>query len=308
MDSVADAGARVGMYLGRLVVPLHPTAALAIPETDALSAGVGWLGLLCCALLTVWAVRTHQAWAGPIGLVWLPLLPVSGLLAAPVRYSEGFLVWPLVGVAALLGTLRGGPWIAAVALPFLITSSWNRVPDWSSDLALWVPAGRRLGPDPILAAKAAQSLKDIDPERALNGLGIALASETDPRRRRESHALSARILIDRGQEQEALPHLRMAAVPTDPEAGWALGARCVLESSGSPLALTVELPAMRDVCEAAARRQPDAPHVLNAAGVEAGRRGDTVAAASYFARAVELAPDVTAFERNLAAAEAALKK
>jgi len=235
--------------------------------------------------------------------ILLPLIPISGLLASPVRYAEGFLCWSLVGLAWLLAhhpLFRVFGWLV---IAWWATISSDRVSDWQSEEKLWTAAVEARPEDPRAALGLARITAGQQPDAALRLIDIALAHERDPRKQREAHALGAHLALERGQARQAMAHLRPAADPSDLEATWALIARCVSESGVRDLGdLPPEAAPLEAVCAEALARSPEDADLWSAAGGEAMSRGDFQAAMTHFENAVGLAPDRAVFQRNLEAA------
>ncbi len=298
LEAALAAPARILFYLGRLLWPIHPTAALALPAPGA---GEVLAGLGILAVAAIWLTRGGRRWGAELGALLLPLLPVSGLLASPVRYAEGFLCWPVLGLARGLGR-AAPPWLPlALALPCLWISV-GRVPDWQDERALWGDARAAWPADPLVAGKYGRAIYDQDPVAAAKALRQALRGEEDPRRRREIQALLAQQLVGAGRWREAVPLLRAAARPEDPELSWPLASRCQVEA-GERLPEEPGVPELRAVCAEAARRFPEDPDLWNAVGVEAATRGSLEEAAAAFRRAVALAPERQDLRENLRRAE-----
>lgn len=307
VDGLTHLGSRLSLYLGRLVLPLDPVAARALPEPSLLLDLSGVAALVIAALLVLRRGAGRGDSRLGLALVFLPLLPVSGLLSSDVRYAEGFLCWPLVGLALVAGAAprRTRAPLLVVAVVGALSAA-RHVPTWSSEATLWEDAWARRPGDPVVGLKLARDRVArsrvgrvaADPWPPLHA---ALAAERDPRRQREAHALAAALLIDRGRTAEALFHLRVAADPADPEAGWALASRCVLEVAEGD----ADPSELRAICGAALESTQDDPDLWNGAGIEAARRGDLVTATERFERAVALEPGRAAFGDNLERARAA---
>ncbi|RME20933.1 MAG: hypothetical protein D6798_19345, partial [Deltaproteobacteria bacterium] len=110
-------------------------------------------------------------------------------------------------------------------------------------------------------------------------------------------AVAARLRLDRGDTAGALPLLVVAARPDDPEATWALTARCVIEVAEA-VSIDSDVP-LAEVCAEALRRSPDDPDLHNAVGILAARSGDLATARDRFATAVRLDPTRPEFRANL---------
>ncbi len=110
--------------------------------------------------------------------------------ARAARYAEGFLFWPVVGLAALSLRLSRSrqPWLGGLLLA-LSAVTVARVPDWQSPLTLWSSAVAAHPTDPRAALGLARVVADADPDRALR-LAEGGGGRAPSRRRRE--ALSAR--------------------------------------------------------------------------------------------------------------------
>lgn len=291
--SALEAPARIGFYVSRMLWPLDPVAARQLPELSQTQVALGWAGL-ALALLLVARRRSREALhAG------LPLVPVSGLLASPVRYAEGFLCWPLVGLTR--GLAQASPALTlALAVPCAVLT-WDRVQDWRDEPTLWAEARADYPEDPLIAGKFGVSVRSEDPAAAEAALRQGVEGVRDPRLRREWGAHLAAALIDADRWREALPYLRAAARPDDPEASWALMARCTVEA-GERLPSDPSAPPLSEVCAEATRRSPNDADLWNAAGVEAASRGDLPAALERFTSAAALAPDREDIRNNLALA------
>lgn len=300
LESALEAPARVGFYLGRLIWPADPVAARALPEASALALGLGWIGLILVIGLAVRQGRQHVEGARAGLGVLAPLLPVSGLLASPVRYAEGFLCWPLVGLS--VGLARRSPALTLLlALPCAALSA-ARVADWRDERALWAEARADYPDDPLVAGKFGVTIRDEDPALAEPALRQGAAGVADVRLQREWSAQLAQLLMNQDRWREAVPYLRFAARPGDPEASWALLARCTVEA-GERLPVDLDVPALAEVCAEATRRSPRDPDLWNAAGVEAASRADLAAAITCFQNAVRLAPERADLKQNLARAQ-----
>lgn len=302
LQSVIQAPTRVLFYLGRLLWPVHPVAARALPEPGLPLILAGWVACGALLVVLVRAVRDHRPLAGDLAALLLPLLPVSGLLASPVRYAEGFLCWPVFGLSRLLSRVAPPPVAVGLALPCLLLSS-ARVPDWRDEAHLWTSARRAWPEDPIVAGKFGRAMSKLDPAASRPALEQALAKEADPRRQRELHAALASLDLDAGNWRSAVPHLRIAALPDDVEATWALAARCQAEA-GERLPQDPEIPSLQAVCAEASRRVTDDPGLWDAVGVEAASRGDLDAAERALRAALALSPDRAETLQNLRALDA----
>ena len=218
-----------------------------------------------------------------------------------MRYAEGFLAWPLVGLSRGLA-LSAPALTLALALPCAVLSA-GRVDDWADERALWTQARLDYPDDPLVAGKLGVTLRDEDPSTAEAALRLGAAGTSDPRLRREWSAHLAQLMMNQDRWREAVPFLRISALPDDPEASWALLARCTVEA-GERLPVEVEIPALAEVCAEAIRRSPRDPDLWNAAGVEAASRADLKEAVSRFEGAVKLAPDREDLQKNLDRARA----
>ncbi len=289
--SVATAPAVVGAYILRIALPLWPTVAR-LPPMPSLALGLaGWATLLVVAR---WLWSQAPAERRDLGILLLPLVPVSGLLASPVRYAEGFLAWPLVG-AALLITRVPTRWhrpVGGVVIGLAVLSAL-RVPDWASPRTIWEAAVEAHPDDPRARLGLARLVAPENPARALSLVEGSLEREPDRRKRNEAHALAARLRHEAGDNTTALDHLVHAADPTDPEATWALVAQCVLGSD----VLTPQV--VEPSCAEALTRTPRDGDLWNAAGVVAARAKDWQLARARFAEAVRLSPDKPSFRANL---------
>ena len=96
------------------------------------------------------------------------------------------------------------------------------------------------------------TLRDEDPSTAEAALRLGAAGTSDPRLRREWSAHLAQLMMNQDRWREAVPFLRISALPDDPEASWALLARCTVEA-GERLPVEVEIPALAEVCAEAIR-------------------------------------------------------
>lgn len=296
LDGTLEAPARVLFYLGRLLWPLHPVAARALPEPGLPLIILGWAIVAGMGLALARALRDRRPLAGDLATLLLPLLPVSGLMASPVRYAEGFLCWPVFGLSRLLSRIAPPQALVALALPCVALSA-AAVPAWRDEAHLWQAARAAYPDDPLVAGKYGRAMLSLDPAASRAALSQALAGETDPRRLRELHAALGRLDLDAGDWRAAVPHLRIAARPDDVEATWALAARCQAEA-GERLPADAEIPSLREVCAEAARRVPDDPGLWDAVGVEAVSRGDLDAAGRAFDAALALAPDRAQTRQN----------
>lgn len=286
--------------LGRLLLPVGSTLARlpAEPSTAQIGAGVVVLGGVALAM-----ARARPGLRRELGLVVLPLLPVSGLLTSPVRYAEGFLSWPLLGLALLSLRL---PARARVAVALVALLAWapltvQRVPEWASPRSIWEAAHAAHPADPRAALGLARVVSESDPDRAKTLAQLAVDSEPDPRKNREAHALLAHLLVQDGELSAAQPHLIAATAPSglrDPEGEWARTARCVLGADLEPPA------DLEPVCGAALVDRPADADLWNAAGVVAVRGDHLEMAILRFQRAAALAPDRAEFRANADRAEA----
>ena len=273
--------------LSRLVLPVGSTVARlpADPGVVQILAGV------LCGALVAWAlVRARPELRRELGLLVLPVVPVSGLLTSPVRYAEGFLSWPLLGLALL--TLRA-PRRAQIGLVAVVVGVWTplsllRMPDWSGPRSLWESAVEAHPDDPRAALGLARVLLEAgEHQRALELARLAAAREPDPRKAREAHTVAAQVLSKGGQLADALEHLRAATSLEsleDPGGRWARTARCVLGADLEPPA------AVEPVCAAALGERPEDPDLWNAAGIVAARGGELALAAERFGEAARLDP------------------
>jgi hypothetical protein len=175
----------------------------------------------------------------------LALIPVTGFLASPVRYAEGFLVWPIVGFVAAAASL---PALLVVLVPVWAIHSWQSSAQWNDDRTLWETAHAHWPGDPIVAGNLARTrLAQGEPDGTLELLDLARTGDRDPRHQRELEFATAQAWLAMGSPDQALPHLRASVgALDDPEATSAIIALCVVGSSfGDDVA---------DVCSEAVRR------------------------------------------------------
>jgi hypothetical protein len=243
VQSVVAAPFRLILYLFRALVPLHPTPALLLPEPSAIQTAGSWvtLGLLAFVMVR-WRTRL-PAMRFAMGL--LALVPVAGFLASPVRYAEGFLVWPIVGFVAAAASLPG---LLVALVPFWAIHSWQSSPQWNDDRTLWETAHVHWPNDPIVAGNLARTrLAQGEVDGTLELLDQARAGDRDPRHQRELAFATGQAWLAHGSPAQALPHLRAAVGSLDdPEATPAIVTLCVV---GRQLGDDVV-----DVCTEAVRR------------------------------------------------------
>ncbi len=303
--SILGAGGLSWWYLGRLLWPSWLAPAMAIAAPGPAASLLGWLGLAGVAAGS-WRLRDRlPAAPGAAALILLPLLAVSGLASARLRYGEGFLVVPLAGALLLAAATPIAPrwsppaWARWLWLtPALLAGgiSRGRVGDWSSERALWEGAHRRLPGDGRIRQNLARAVVSEEPARALELLE-GLSAE-DARLERELWTIRARALQLLGREAELLDALERAAAD-DPEAAWADALYCQLSAAGaSPRAV--------EVCRWAAAASPGDAALLNLAGVAQALAGDPAAALPYFERAAALEPAEAEYRRNLETARGQL--
>lgn len=247
-ESVTAAPVRIGWHLGRLLIPVEPVPSLLLPTPQIGLRLAAW-GVLAGGVWLVWRHRQRRWLLVGVAFVVLPLVPVSGLLAAPVRYAEGFCVWPLVGVGLMLAAVPR-QWPALTLVPLWLTVSVPAVSHWRSNLALWEAAHAGWPSDPLVAGNLGRiRLGRGDVIGALPLLEQGLGGETDPRRLRELHAAAASALMSLGRPEAALYHLERAVDSLDdPEASWQIEQLCLV---GRALDRPV-----RAACAEAFRRNP----------------------------------------------------
>jgi hypothetical protein len=225
LASVVAAPFRLILYLFRALVPLHPTPALLLPDPSAIQAAASWVtvSLLAFAL----ARRRERSDATYFAMGLLALVPVTGFLASPVRYAEGFLVWPIVGFVAAAASL---PALLVVLVPLWAIHSWQSSPQWNDDRTLWETAHAHWPGDPIVAGDLARiRLAQGETDGTLELLDQARAGDLDPRHERELELATGQAWLDMGSPEEALPHLRAAVgALDDPEATSAIALLCVV--------------------------------------------------------------------------------
>jgi ribose/xylose/arabinose/galactoside ABC-type transport system permease subunit len=130
-EFATTAGA-IAHSLFRALVPFHPTPALLLPEPSTPQSAASWATVAMLAFALARRRERRAAMYFAMGL--LALVPVTGFLASPVRYAEGFLVWPIVGFVAAGQTfvvLIGGidlsvPWVLNGAAILFVTTSLGR--------------------------------------------------------------------------------------------------------------------------------------------------------------------------------------
>lgn len=237
-----------------------------------------------------------------VGTVLLPLLLVSGLAAGDVRHADGFLAWPLVGVAVLLARLpHPAQLVMWGAVVVLAAGHPGRLSAWQSPETLWTRALSAHPDDARVRIKTARVFLELDPQRTLALVQPVLDHPTAANRR-EAHELSAQAVVSAyGIEDDhidvILGHARLAADPDDPERTWSLDVRCTLDEAPSAP------PTRREICAALVDRRPDHHSAWNTLGVLAAQQGDLAFARACFAEAVTLAPDHAVYRANLDAAE-----
>jgi hypothetical protein len=247
-ESVGAAPYRLVLYVFRALVPLHPAPALLLPDPSAFATAASWLTV---ALLVFLLVRHRERLAARhLAMGLLALVPVTGFLASPVRYAEGFLVWPLVGFVAAAAQL---PALLVALVPLWAIHSWQSSPQWTDDRTLWETAHAHWPGDPIVAGNLARTrLAQGELRGTLELLEQARAGDRDPRHQRELELATAQAWLALGSPQEALPHLRAAVGRLDdPEATPAIVALCVV---GTQLGASD----LAGVCAEAARRETTA--------------------------------------------------
>jgi hypothetical protein len=246
--SVVAAPFRLTLYLFRALVPLHPTPALLLPEPSTIQAVASW-GTV--ALLAFVLVRRRELPARHFAMGLLALIPVTGFLASPVRYAEGFLVWPVVGLVAGAGSI---PALLVALVPFWAIHSWQSSTQWTDDRTLWETAHAHWPDDPIVAGNLARTRLaqgEIDSTLAL--LDQARAGDRDPRHQRELELATGQAWLAMGSPEQALPHLRAAVgALDDPEATPAIVALCIVGTRLGERDL-------EDVCAEAQRRAGTPP-------------------------------------------------
>ena len=248
-ESIREAPARVLLYLGRLIVPIPPVAARAIEPIEPAMALAAWLAL-AGVIWIGWRKLGSQRVSG--ALLLLPLIPVSGLLASPVRYAEGFLAWPLVGMAWILAGTRALRMLSVVVLPLWLLVTVPQVSVWRNEESLWLTAHSRYPADPLIAQKLARRWVWEHPRAALKLSETALAGEHNPRRKRKIHAVMAASLIELDAPwTDIAPHLHKATADLDdPAQSWSIAQLCILGTKFGD-------PAAEPACDEAARRDPD---------------------------------------------------
>jgi hypothetical protein len=244
VGSVAAGPFRLVLYLFRALVPLHPTPALLLPEPSPIQTVGSWATV---ALLAFVLVRWRERLAAmhfAMGL--LALIPVTGFLASPVRYAEGFLVWPIVGFVAAAAQL---PALLVVLVPLWAAHSWETSPQWNDDRTLWETAHEHWPGDPLVAGNLARTrLAQGEVDGTLELLHQARAGDRDPRHQRELELATGQAWLALGSPEQALPHLRSAVgALDDPEATPAIAALCIV---GTQLGASD----LEEVCAEAARR------------------------------------------------------
>ncbi len=292
---------RLGVALLRMVAPgpgPRPDVDLSqLPDLPA-AVGVGVAAALSAGL-AVWAVRRRSTPALVLLTALMPLLVTTGLAGPGIRMADGLLAWPLAAMVLLVGFLPDRVavlWLPLVA--FLAVGHGARVAVWSSPETLWSAALQATPHDPRVQLKAGRVVLPHNARTALR-LSSEVQQHPDPRLRREGHELAARALlaVDRNPDEDRLLllHLRQAADPLDPEAGWACQARCVWDDGPTPAAV----PRRRAVCEAAIAHGSATGDVWNALGILLAEAEDWPAVVHAFEQAVALDPTRREFHDNL---------
>ena len=235
-------------------------------------------------------------------LVMGPIL--IALLASPnqPRLSHGFLVVPLLGLILALQVMcqerKSVAKPIGVGVLILGFMSATRVGVWESDLTLFEASHALESDDAEVRLNLARTVVLGDPKRSVLLLeGVVGFS---PRRKREAAAVRAQALLKLGEAEQAVEWLRIAA-GSDTESAWATGTLCVL-LAGSPDAES------EDICRGAVDLLPDDADVANALGIVYARKGELNSAATWFGRALEIAPQRAAFRANLEAAHLASQR
>jgi tetratricopeptide (TPR) repeat protein len=294
--SALGAAARALWYLGRVLWPSHLAPAMDLAPIQGLAAWLGWGAVLALAAAALALRRGRPEVSAGLALAVPSLLAVSGLASASLRFGETFLVLPLAGCALAAAPSLRDRRAAGVALALAAlgaAAGWGRVPDWTSERALWEGAHARLPGDARIGLNLARVVVQDDPERALALTGGE--PFTDPRIERERAEIRARAYQVAGQGEAAVAALRRASAD-DPEATWANAQLCVaLQRAPEPTAVTV--------CGWATRDAPDDAALWNALGLaRAIGGGDPGGAVVAFSEAVRLAPQREDFAANLAIA------
>ena len=247
--SVVAGPYRLILYLFRAIVPLHPTPALLLPDPSTIQTAGSWMTLALLAFALARQRGRPAATRFAMGL--LALIPVTGFLASPVRYAEGFMVWPIVGFVAAAAAL---PVVLVALVPFWAIHSWQSSPQWNDDRTLWETAHAHWPGDPIVAGNLARTrLAQGEVEGTLELLDRARAGDRDPRHQRELELATAQAWLAMGSPEQALPHLRAAVgALDDPEATAAIVTLCVV---GTQLGKSD----LEEVCTEAKRRADTPP-------------------------------------------------
>ena len=288
-QSALALGAHSLGWLSRLILPRSGAPGTELPTPAMVMALLGWAALLG-AMALGWRMRSSSPkGAGSLALCVLPLLPVSGLVISDPRYGEGFLSLPLVGLALGAAVLARSH---VLWVPVLVCCcfSWQKIPQWEDETALWTAAHHRAPGDPMVRLNLARTLVETEPERSLallSGVG-----QPDPRRGREAAAVRAQAYLSLDDQEAALPEL-LAASGHDEEAAWATATACLLlHTEGSDLAL--------ETCAQAAVLMPEEAGLANALGIVHALRQEHEDARTWFERAIAQEPGRTDFQRNLA--------
>ncbi|MDF1562458.1 MAG: tetratricopeptide repeat protein [Deltaproteobacteria bacterium] len=196
-------------YAVLALVPVGLSVVHPLPEPGPLLGGAA-LALLLAAGALLWR---RDARRGLLALGWfvLALLPVTGWLAAPARFTQLYLYLPLLGVAAL-----GAVWlrsrralaVAAVLLGPFVLGSVSRVAVWSSGLALWQDAAAANPADPSVQLNLGNALLEAGREgEAREALTFALEQALE-QNRRGTAAKAALSLGNQARKAGALPLAR----------------------------------------------------------------------------------------------------
>ena len=308
-DSLVEAGAQAWFYIERLLLPFSPLFIREAPAFEAPWPALAWAGLLVALWLAIRVRFERSEPAGPgfsagFTCIVTVLLAAGGMLSESAGYGEDRLVLPIVGLAWMLASRPPTRVAAWTLVPLFGTLTVLRVGVWADPVALWAESHKARPNDAVVSLGYGQRIITTDPGQAVGLFASVIDSASSDDAKFRAHVGSIQAYFELNNERGALPHLAAVADPNDPNHGWLLVRRCILETRYSVDEAhyadgKVKSPLVR-VCGEAASRYPMHARLANAAGIEAAIRGDTERAQAFIQRAVELAPGNSEYRETFA--------
>ena len=305
-----------GQYLGKTFWPRHLAILYPLRTNLAIGTALAVLVLLIAISLLAFAARRRQPWL-VVGWCWflVVLLPTIGLVQSGGQaFADRFTYLPHIGlvVALVWGAAELlAPWpqgrtvavaLAATILPALAVASWVQTGYWEDSVSVARHAIAVTGDNAVMEHDLAYALA-LEGRRGEAIAHYARSLTLAPDNYAGQYDLG-KALVEDGRPDEAAAHFRASVrlKPDYAEAHFALATVLARQNDSAGAAREFEL------ALAGSLSDEYAATAHNDLGVILGQRGRFAEAATHFAAAARLKPDLIAAHVNYARALAAQNK